>query len=321
MKMLKQGVRPRGRTLLAAASLAAAALLAACGGGGGQIEAFKPQRIMAFGDEASVINTDGKKYTVNAVDATSGALVCASSPIWIQSLATAFGMVFAECNPDKLATPAGKIYAQAGAKVAGVKTQLDGFFATGGFKSTDLVSVMAGSNDVFEIYAQYPQQSINTLKSLAGQRGSELAAQVNRIANADGRVIISTLPDLGLTPFARAEKAAKPDTDRAKLLTELTTEFNTQLRLNILNDGHLIGLVLADEMVQAAVLYPSYYGYANVIDAACLSTAVLPDCTSKTLVTNGSADTWLWANDRMLSPAGQARLGTLAQTRALNNPF
>jgi outer membrane lipase/esterase len=320
MKMLKQGARPRGRTLLAAASLAAAALLAACGGGG-QIEAFKPTRIMAFGDESSVITSEGKKYSVNALDATSGALVCATSPIWIQSLASAFGLVFAECNPDKVVAPTGKIYATPGATVAGVKTQLDSFFASGGFNAKDLVSVLAGANDVLEIYAQYPQQSANTLKALAGQRGRELATQVNRIANADGRVIISTLPDLGLTPFALAERAAKPDTDRAKLLTELTTEFNTQMRLNIINDGHLIGLVLADEMVQAIVRYPSSFGYSDVTQAVCLSSAVLPNCTTKTLVANGSGDTWLWANDRLLSPAGQSRLGTLAQSRATNNPF
>jgi hypothetical protein len=58
-----------------------------------------------------------------------------------------------------------------------------------------------------------------------------------------------------------------------------------------------------------------------VTDAACLTTIAITDCTSKTLVTDGSGDTWLWASDTLLSPAGQARLGVLAQTRAKNNPF
>ena len=32
-------------------------------------------------------------------------------------------------------------------------------------------------------------------------------------------------------------------------------------------------------------------------------------------------ETWLWADDRHLSAGGQRALGSLAQTRAANNPF
>lgn len=313
MKFLKQG----------ALALAAAAALAACGGGGGQIEPFHPKRILAFGDESSVITTDGLKYSVNALD-TNGALVCANNPLWIQALASSFGLVFAECNPDKLATPTGKVYAQAGAKIAGLKTQIDTVFSAGGFNNKDLVSVMAGANDILELYAQYPQQGADTLKSLAGQRGRELAAQVNRIANADGRVIITTLPDLGLTPFALKERIAKPDTDRAKLLTDLITEFNTQMRLNILNDGRLIGLVLLDEetsRIGRISGYAAALGISNFTEAACLEASQPPACTSKTLVTNADGNTWLWATNVLMGPVGHSRLGALAQSRALNNPF
>ncbi|UDF37039.1 UNVERIFIED_ORG: hypothetical protein LHJ69_08230 [Shinella sp. XGS7] len=310
MKFLKQG----------ALALAAAAVLTACGGGGGQIEPFKPKSIKAFGDETSVITSAGRKYTVNATDAND-VLVCSSNPIWIQALAGSFGLVFAECNPNNVTPPSGKIYAAAGAKVADVKAQVDAAFNAGGFSSTDLVSMLAGANDVLELYAQYPQQGLDALKAQAGQRGRDLADQVNRIANAGGRVIVATLPDLGLTPFAIKERQSKPDTDRAKLLTELITEFNNQLRLNILNDGRLIGLVLADEMSQAIVRFPSAFGYSNVTEAVCLDSSLPLQCTSKTLVTGGSADSYLWASSVLLSPAGQGRLGLLAQTRALNNPF
>ncbi|MCX2860743.1 SGNH/GDSL hydrolase family protein [Paucibacter sp. PLA-PC-4] len=321
MKMLKQGAGPAGRTLLAAAALVAAALVAGCGGGGGQIEPFAPKRIMAFGDEASVITAEGKKYTINAVDATTSALQCANNPIWIQSLASAFGLVFAECNPTNQTTPAGKIYAQPGATVAGLKAQLDTFFSSGGFNSKDLVAVMAGANDVLELYRQYPQQGADTLKAQARERGRELARQVNRIANADGRVIVATLPDMGTTPFALTERANKPDTDRAKLLSELTTEFNTQMRITLIDDGRLIGLVLINEEVERIVRFNTSYGFANVTEAACLATALAPECTSKTLVTNANGDTWLWATSTLMSPAGQSRLGSLAVSRAVNNPF
>ncbi len=319
MKMLKQAAHRR--TLLATAALVAATLVAGCGGGGGQIEPFAPKRIMAFGDEASVITTEGKKYTINAVDATTSALQCANNPIWIQSLAATFGLVFAECNPTNQTVPTGKIYAQPGATVAGVKAQLDTFFASGGFNSKDLVAVMAGANDVLELYRQYPQQGADTLKAQARERGRELARQVNRIANADGRVIVATLPDMGTTPFALTERANKPDTDRAKLLSELTTEFNTQMRITLIDDGRLIGLVLINEEVERIVRYSGYGGFSNTTEAACLASAPAPECTTKTLVTNGNSSTWLWATSTLMSPAGQASLASLAVSRAVNNPF
>lgn len=320
MKMLKQGARPQGRSLLVATVLAAAALLASCGGGGSSGDDFQPKRIFAFGDESSLITSEGKKYTVNALDSTDE-VNCASNQLWVQSVATNFDLAFIECNSDNVIAPTGKIYAEAGAKVADLENQLDSFFANDGFNSKDLVTVLAGVNDVLEIYALYPQQGVDSLKELAGERGRALAEQVNRIANADGRVLIVTLPDLGLTPYALAESESKSDTNRSELLTDLTSAFNTEMRTNIINDGHLIGLVLGDEMVQGIVKNPSSYGYTDVTTAVCLSTAVLPDCTTKTLVTDGSGDTWLWADSTRLSPGGQSRLGTLAVSRATSNPF
>ena len=38
--------------------------------------------------------------------------------------------------------------------------------------------------------------------------GRVLGDQINRLANAGAKVLISTIPDLGLTPFAIAERAA-----------------------------------------------------------------------------------------------------------------
>lgn len=301
--------------------LGATVLLAACGGGSQQIEPFKPTRIIAFGDESSLVRSDGTKYTVNALDETTGALVCASNPIWTQALASYFGLVFAACNPDKVAAPTGRMYAALGARVEDVAKQVDAQFALDGFNSKDLVSVLAGANDVLELYNQFPAQSIDTLKAAAQARGEALAAQVNRVANAGGKVILSTMPDMGLTPFAIKQKAANADTDRAALLSELSRLFNVGLRLKIVNDGRMIGLVLADEMIQSLARYPEFYGYANAVDPVCLAASMPPTCTTKTLVTNGSATTWLWASDTLMSPGPQSRLGGLAQSRAANNPF
>jgi phospholipase/lecithinase/hemolysin len=71
--------------------------------------------------------------------------------------------------------------------------------------------------------------------------------------------------------------------------------------------------------MEAAVSSPGSYGLVNVTQAVC--SATLPDCDTNSLVLNGNAGTWLWADDIRLSSGGQTRLGQLATARALNNPF
>ena len=58
MKRIQGGAGRNGRVLLLA--LAVSAALAGCGGGTEQIEPFKPERMITFGDESSVITAEGK---------------------------------------------------------------------------------------------------------------------------------------------------------------------------------------------------------------------------------------------------------------------
>ena len=312
---------PRSAAWLGATCLAV--LLASCGGGT-QVERFAPTRLIVLGDEDSVINTDGSKYTVNAtVSTTDNTLVCTSNPIWVQALGNAYGFVFAQCNPNA-ATPSAFMYAAAGAKVDAIAGQVA---QIGPLNGTDLVTLMAGRNDVLAQYARYPGVSEAQLSTELEATGASLAAEVNAIADAGGKVLISTVPDLGLTPFAYAERAANTDTDRAALLTRLTGRLNAKLRANIVNDGTRIGLLLADELVQVIVKYPATYSYVNVSEAACLSTAALPACNNNTLqpatatAAAATAANWLWADGTHLSAGGHGQLGTLAANRAAGNPF
>jgi phospholipase/lecithinase/hemolysin len=146
-----------------------------------------------------------------------------------------------------------------------------------------------------------------------------VAAQVNRLVAAGGRVIVSTVHDIGLTPYARAKEAVSAG--QMALLTCLTATFNARVRVEILQDGRFIGLVLADDVTQLAVRFPGGVSaaLANVTDAAC--TAALPNCTSLTLVAGATGASHLWADDRHFGPTMHARLGTLADNRARNNPF
>ena len=301
--------------------LGATAMLAACGGGGEQIDPFRATRVIAFGDETSTIRTDGTKYSINGTDATTSAVTCTLNQVWTQQVAARFGLVFAECNPDKLATPTARMYATAGAKVADITGQIDRQFALDGFNSKDLVTILAGANDVLELYAQYPAQDAGTLGNAAQARGEALAAQVNRIVDADGRIILSTVQDMGLSPFAIREKAVHADTDRAALLTELSRRFNAGMRLKIRNDGHYIGLILTDELMGTMSRYPTLYSASNSTDAACLASSLPPVCTDKTLVANATSATHMWASDRLVGPVMHNNMASQAINRATNNPF
>ena len=64
----------KGAGLVVALATAGLAL-AACGGGTSQSVAFAPEQYVAFGDEASAIRADGRRYTVNPVNLLGGAIV------------------------------------------------------------------------------------------------------------------------------------------------------------------------------------------------------------------------------------------------------
>lgn len=303
-----------------AAAALALALLAACGGGGTTVDPFVPKRMIVFGDEHSLLTPDGKRYAVNAVQTVNGVTFadCAANPIWIQTVAAGFNIVLAACNNS--ARPANSLqYAQVGAKVAQVRTQIDQHLASGSVGPTDLITVLAGLHDILELYTQYPALGEPQLLAAAGERGRALAQQVNRLANANGRVLVLTLPNVGNTPFAVIERATRTDTNRAALLRNLSGEFNRQLRLNLIDDGRLIGLVLADELVDAFVEFPSSFGLSNVTQGACAET--LPNCTTDTLLPGASATTWLWADNLRFGSSAHTQIGNSALTRAARNPF
>jgi outer membrane lipase/esterase len=308
----------RGAPSKLAAALATAGLMAACGGGSSTIDPFIPETIFAFGDESSAILADGRKYSINGLKADK-TLDCAANPMWVQYLADQYGMVFAECNPTNVADPKAKMRAAVGARTADLAGQIDAVVGAGGFGADALVTILIGANDIRDLYAEFPTRSRDDLRADARARGEALGAQVNRLVGLGLRTIIATVPDQGLTPFALAEKAAHTDADRAELLSRLTADLNAGLRTTFANDGRFVGLVLGDEMTQAMVKSPSSFSLSNVTSPVC--TAALPGCSADTLVTSGSATTWLWADTVNLGPNAHQRLGLLATSRAFNNPF
>ena len=320
---MKLNLNRTARAVLGAGLLASAALLAACGGGE-QVQRFYPSRVLAFGDETSVINANGTKYTVNALVSGSTTQVdCSSNPIWIQSLAANYGLVFPECRGTTVTDPTSRIYAANGAKVADIAAQIDTHLANGGgFVNGDMATVLVGANDVIAQFQQYPAVGEDQLSANLVAAGVALADQVNRLAALGVKVLIVTIPDMGRTPFA-GDRSAGSTNGNPALLTRLSTKFNDALLSNILNDGHQIGLVQLDQYLLAVdtATINKYSGasYANTTQGAC--SVALPNCTSNTLVADAVNSVWLWADDRHLGPSGQNALGSLAVTRSQNNPF
>jgi outer membrane lipase/esterase len=324
------------RARRAIAGLAVPALLAACGGGTEQVTPFEPHRYFVFGDEMSVLTKQaplGRKYTVNGVGADGVSPDCAAntaaqpSLLWTQLLGGTWGFIFAECNPNNVAVTAFN-YAEPGAKADDIATQLAAAGAAHGrFGCHDLVSVLLGANDVIDLYenvylANPTPATANTvtneLSARAARLGRAIAAMTdNNAANA----IVSTIPMMNLTPYARQQALLHPSANAPGVLSQFSTAFNNSLRLNIPNDGTRWGLVELDAMTSAAVNNAAGYGLTNVMQAVC--TADAPDCdnVAADLVAGGNPTTWLWATDRWIGWQAHERLGSFARARARDNPF
>ena len=128
--------------------------MAACGGGERRRN-FRATRVVAFGDESSVIvdtnfDANGSKYSVNAtVSETDATLACSLNPLWVQSVASLYGLVFPECNPapTPVAAPTSRIRAAFGARAADLAAQIDAQQAESPLGAGDLVTVMIGANE------------------------------------------------------------------------------------------------------------------------------------------------------------------------------
>ena len=313
-----------------------AALLTACGGGTEQVQKFQPLRLIVFGDENSLIendaNNDGAKYSINDRSPATGK--CLALPTFVQLVASHYGFVFEQCNPNTV-SPQAFIRALRLARVDDPSTGLAQQIANqGGLNSRDMVSVMIGSNDIIEVYERTQAGlSNNDAISEIRRRGGHVADQVNAILGTGARALIFTVPNLASSPYGVKANSINPGA--SALLGSLTFEFNAFLRTRInaaAFDGRNYGLVLADDIVAAMVKQPTSYLSAPAVTSA--AACVIPDganaddvasallsCDVSNLVSGAAFNSHLWASDRHLGPNAHARIGAQAVARAVNNPF
>jgi len=322
------------RALALGAALTAMLLVAACGGSGEPTTRFHASRVIAFGDESSLIvdtrgDANGNKYSVNAtVSSTDQTIVCTANAVWSQSIAAFYGLVFPECNPapNAVAAPTSRIRAAFGARAGDLGAQIDAQQADSPLGPSDMTTVLIGEHDVIAEYQKYPAIGVDQLIANVEAEGAEVGRQVNRITDTGAKVLLSTIMDVGFSPFGTAERLAHADTDRAALLSQLSQRFNASMRATIVNDGRKIGLILLDELTTSVVKFPGFQGFSNAVTPVCdlTKSALTPpsilDCTAQTFVANGST-AYFWADDLHMSASAQIFFGTAAISRAQNNPF
>jgi phospholipase/lecithinase/hemolysin len=253
--------------------------------------------------------------------------VCASNQVWVQQLAYSYGFAFPACATTGYSANS-VMSAQAGAQATQLTAQVTAFLASDAFASNDLVTVMVGTNDIIFAAENSPDAA-----AAVRAAGEQVGAEVVRITNRGAKVIVSTVPNLGLAPYAISREAATPGT--VARMSSLSEQFNDALRLKlreVRDGGRAAGLVLADELVRAMVGNLAGYGLVNATLPVCplAGANALPNCDMTNITpaaidpaattTNYGYD-WLWADDRHLGANAQSRLGALAVNRSRSNPF
>ncbi len=300
----------------------------------GEGEGREHRALISFGDSLSDVGS----YDVGTIKALGGGKYTVNSPTaqnWTQVLASYLDLpapCAAETGLDGSAAygfsvpvttfPACTNYAQGGARVTNpvgpgnallggsnailglltvpVVTQIQNHLAkTGGkFGRHDLVTVLAGANDVFINLGEVGAGALTPTQAVTamGQAGGELAAYVKGaiLANGAKHVVVLTVPDINTTPFGQSQAAATQ-----QLITAMVTTFNGVLQQGLAGSGALI--VDGYKLSQEESTHPEWFGITNLTTPACnLSPSVNPigsslACSTATTVP-GAQPTWAFAD-------------------------
>ena len=332
---------------------AVAAILAGCGGGssgGSQQLRTNYSSLVSFGDSLSDVGTykvglvatwGGGQYTVNS----------ATSKNWTDLLAAQMGLP-APCPAQKglngdtffvadVFSAACFNYAQGGSRVTNpygpgnrnlggadqqlgqltipISTQINNHLTKigGNFSGTEMVTVMAGANDVFMNLgavgaavtaaqlagALYAADTTNTTNAQAaatalaaanaapqaavqtmGTAGYELANYINTLIVAKGakKVVVLNIPDIKGTPFGQSQSA-----QTQVLIDTMVTTFNTQLKVGLQNTQ---GVLFIDAYTASKdeTANPAQYGISNATTPACILNDTNRNPLSSSLVCNAS---------------------------------
>lgn len=198
------------------------------------------------------------------------------------------------------------------------------------FAADDLVTVMAGGNDLFMVIPFVFQGTLAQTGNLDQAKaaanaamtaaGAQLAGYVKDLIVAKGgkRVVVVNLPDVSSTPaYLSADADSGTDTDdfvTRALVGELVQAYNTALADGLKDNNTNVLLVDAFTVSQDQAAHPAQYGLTNVTTPACdlenmpLATSLV--CSVDTLVA-GVTETWQYADTVHPTPYGYKLLAQL----------
>lgn len=336
--------------LAAVAALALAAC--GGGGDGDQTPRVRYNALVSFGDSLSDVGTyatpalvgatGGGKYTVNGSGGKN----------WTELLAGAIGVAAPcaavtglNASGPLAAFAAARVentqctnYAQGGARVtepvgpanaallamgdtSGLVGQLtepvvaqinDHLDRHGDFTGDELVTVLAGGNDVFIQLAtfaaavgagQNPTVAGGAAVTAMGTAGAQLAGHIKTLILANGarRVVVVNLPDVSQTPLGYSQS---PEVQA--LINQMVTTFNAQLGAGLASTA---GVLLVDAYTQnrIQIASPAQYGVSNVDTPACNLAAQAFEsalvCSTATLIA-GDTSRYAFADTVHPSPYG-----------------
>ncbi|MFZ7095760.1 autotransporter domain-containing protein [Luteimonas dalianensis] len=267
-------------------------------------------RTVFFGDSL----TDGgffRPLLPPEVQAVTGQFTTNPGWVWAQHLAERYG-TDASANGNG---QAGDNYAVGGARVAGdvfgalgptpsVASQVQAFMGAGGVDPDALYSVWGGANDVFAVAAGAPpEQTI----------GTAVAAQVGLVGALQGAgaryVLVPNLPDMGITPAARAQGPLAQGQ-----LTALAAAYNDALFGGLAASGLRVIPLDTFSFLREVAASPGEYGFANVTGTACEPqiTAQSLTCSPASYTHPDAPKTYLFADGVHPTDAGHAALADFA---------
>lgn len=184
--------------------------------------------------------------------------------------------------------------------VYSLKTQTAQYLAANGGKAdaNALYTVFGGANDLFAIQAGAPLVSTLT---------NAVTDQVGIVATLKGAgaqyVVVPTIPDVGLTPGARAGGAAGMAAG-----TALAKAYNDALFAGLKAAGLQVIPVDTFHVLQEIVANPGQYGFVNVTNPACTTASSLT-CNPTSYATPNAANTYVFADGVHPTTATHEMLG------------
>jgi len=185
----------------------------------------------------------------------------------------------------------------------------------GKFSGTELVTVMAGANDVLInlslVGASFmtPQNGVVAM----GTAASELAAYVKTqiLAKGASKVLVLNIPDVKGSPFGRSQTE-----ETQGLIDLMVTTFNAYLKAG-LQDTPGVLLVDAYTASKDETANPAQYGISNATTPACVINDTSKNALSNSLVCNasnviaGDVSKYLFADSVHPTPYGYQLLAQL----------